>query len=90
MSQFSSNLFPPSRSRFSHGFGAASGGRPLVPSSSSSVVLTPTVAVNPLSNEVGSLAPIPNHGYSVNEDPVTSVAPFEPIPQMNKGKQPTK
>ena len=80
MSQFLSNLIPPSRSRFSRGPGAISSRQPLVLSSSHVVVPTPATVMNPMSDEVGSLAPVPSHGHSVNEDLVTSVEPLEPAP----------
>ena len=44
------------------------------------MVPIPTVVVNPLFDEAGSLAPIPNHGHSVNEDPITLVEPFKHAP----------
>ena len=44
------------------------------------MVPTPTIVVNPLFDEAGSLALVPNHGHSVNEDPVTLVEPFELAP----------
>ena len=80
MSRFLSNLPPPLRSRFSCCSGAASGWQPLVPSSFPVVVPTSAIVVNLSSDEVGSLAPVPNHGHSVNEDPVTSVELLEPPP----------
>ena len=86
MSHFFSNLPPPLRSRFSSGPGAASGGQPLVSSSSSVVVPTPATVMNPLSDEIGSLVSAPSHGHSVNKDPVTSMEPLEPAPRMDKGK----
>ena len=88
MSQFSSNHPFPSRSRFSRGPSAASGRQPLVFSSSPDVVPTSTTIMNPSSDEVGSLAPVPSHGHSVNKDVVTPTEPLEPVPQMDKGKQP--
>ena len=54
------------------------------------MVPTPAAIVNPLSDEVGSLAPIPSHGHSVNEDVITSVEPFDLVPPMDKGKQPAE
>ena len=90
MSQFLSNLPFPLRSRFSRGPGTASSGQPLVPSSSLAMVPTSTTVVNPPSYELSLLAHVPSHGHSVNKDSVTSVEPFEPTPQMDKGKQPTK
>ena len=90
MSQFSSNLPPPPKSRFSRGPGAASSEQPLVPSSSPIVVPTSIAILNPLSNEASSLAPVPSHGHSVNENIVTPAEPLEPAPRMDKGKKPTE
>ena len=86
ISHFSSNLPSPPRSRVARGPSAASGGQPLVSSSSPTMVPTPAAAVNPPFDEVGSLVPTPSHGHRVNEEPITSVEPFEPAPQMDKGK----
>ena len=80
MSQFSSNLPPPMRSRFSHGPSAASGRQPLVPSSSPDVVPIFPAAVAPSSDGAGSLVPIPNHGHSVNKDVVPPMRPLDPAP----------
>ena len=87
MSHFSRNLPRCPWSKVSHGPGAVSGGQPLI-SSSPVVVPIPVAIVNPPPDGVGSLIPTPSHGHSINEDPVTSVEPFESTPQMNKGKPP--
>ena len=81
-----SNLPPPLRSRFSHGPSAASGGHPLVPSSA--VVPAPIAVMSHSLDGADSLAPIPSHGHSVNEDAVPPVESLELAPQMDKGKQP--
>ena len=75
MSQFLSNLPPPSKSRFSHGPSATSGGQPLVPSS----VMVPAliVVLTPSLNGAGSLALVPSHGYKVHEDGVPLVEYLE-------------
>ena len=44
-------------------------------------------AVNPLPNMAGSLVPTPSQGNIVNEDPITSMEPFESAPWVDKGKQ---
>ena len=44
------------------------------------MVPTPSVVVNLLSDEAGSLAPVPSHGHSVNEDLVTHAEPLKPAP----------
>ena len=44
----------------------------------------------PLSDEAGSLAPVPSHGHSVNVEAITHVEPLEPAPWMDKGKQPVE
>ena len=89
MNQFSSNLPPPLRSRFSRGRGAVSGGQPLV--SFSSVVVPALVAVmTPSSDGVGSLAPIPSYDHNVDEDVVLSAESLEPAPLMDNEKQPSK
>ena len=43
--------------------------------------------MDPSPDGAGSLVPVPSHGHSINEDPITSVEPFEPAPWMDKGKQ---
>ena len=85
---FSSNLPHPPRSRVPQGPGVASGGQPLVSSSSPVVVPIPAAALNTLPNMADSLVPIPSQGHSVNKDLVTLVEPFESTPQVDKGKQP--
>ena len=87
MSRFSRNLPPPPRFRFSRDPGTASGGHPLVLSSSPTVVPMPAVVMNTLFDEASSLAPVPSHGHSVNEDVVTPTEPLQPAPRMDKVKQ---
>ena len=87
MSHFSSNLSRPSRSRVLRGPGAASGGQPLVSSSSPVVVPTPIAAVNRPPNVAGSLIPAPGHDHGANKDPITLVEPYESAPLVDKGKQ---
>ena len=69
MSQFSSNLPPPPRSRFSCGPCTVFGRHPLI--SSSSVIVPALAAImTPPSDGVGSLALVLGHGHSVIEDVV--------------------
>ena len=84
MSRFSSNLPPPLSFRFSRGPAAALGGQPLVPSP----VLVPTsiIVVTSQSDGVGSLAPVPSRGHSVNVDVVPPAALLESAPRMDKRK----
>ena len=86
MNCFFRNLPYPLRFRVSHGLSVALGKQPLVFSSSAVMVPTPTAAVNLLLDEVGSLVLVPSHGHSVNEDPATSVEPFELAPGMERRK----
>ena len=85
MSQFSSNLPLPPRSRFCCIPGAAPGGQPLIPSSSPVVVPAPTLVMNSSSDGAGSFVPVSSHGHVFNEDVTLPSEPFEP---MDKGKQP--
>ena len=86
MSHFSSNLPRPPRSRVLRSPGAACGEQPLVFSSSPVTVPTPAATVNPLPNLTGSLVLAVSQGHSINEDPVTSVEPFEFTPRGGQGK----
>ena len=63
---------------------AASGRQPQAPSSS--MVFAPTAIVTPSPDGVGSLAPVPNHGYRVHEDVVPPTESLELVPWMDKGK----
>ena len=51
------------------------------------MVPTPTIVVNPPFDKAGSLASIPSHGHSVNEDAITPVEPLKSTPRMEKGKK---
>ena len=86
MSHFSSNIPHPLRSSVSR---VPSTGQSMV-SPYLTVVPTPVVTVNPPPNGAGSLVFAPSHGHNVSENPVTSVEPLEPTPQMDKGKQPVE
>ena len=90
MSHFLSNLPHPPRSRVPRGPGAASGGQPLVSSSSSPVVVPTLMAtMNPPLDMTGLLILTLSQGSGTNEDPITLMEPSESSPRVDKGKQPT-
>ena len=49
------------------------------------MVPAPVATVNPSPDGADSLVPTPNHGHRFNEDPVTSMEPFEPTPGWTRG-----
>ena len=76
LSQFSSNLPPPPRSRSSGGFGTASGGQPWA--LSSDLVSTSITVVTSFPDGADSLSLIPSHGHRVHEDVVPPTESVEP------------
>ena len=73
MSRILSNLPRPLRSRAPCGPSAASGWQPSV--------FSPSPAMKPSPNVVGSLVPAPSQGRGVNEDPFTLMEPLRLPPE---------